>query len=72
MSSPPLSLVSAPFAYVLCPHLFLQALIVHEPQNAFTEKVVRLMSSLNTRPIIFPLSNPVSLCEVDYEDAIKW
>ena len=30
------------------------------------------MASLNTRPIILPLSNPVSLCEVDYEDAIKW
>ncbi|KAF6757454.1 malate dehydrogenase [Ephemerocybe angulata] len=40
-------------------------------RNAFTENVVRQMSSLNTRPIIFPLSNPVSLCEVDYEDAIK-
>ncbi|TEB39908.1 malate dehydrogenase [Coprinellus micaceus] len=41
-------------------------------RNAFDEQVVRLMSSLNARPIIFPLSNPVSLCEVDYEDAIKW
>ncbi|KAH6911370.1 malate dehydrogenase [Coprinopsis sp. MPI-PUGE-AT-0042] len=41
-------------------------------RNAFTEDVVRLMSAMNTRPIIFPLSNPVSLCEVDYEDAIKW
>lgn len=30
------------------------------------------MSALNKRPIIFPLSNPVSLCEVDYQDAIEW
>ncbi|KAJ3505049.1 hypothetical protein NLJ89_g7618 [Agrocybe chaxingu] len=41
-------------------------------KNAFSEDVVRLMGSLNTRPIIFPLSNPVSLCELDYSDAIHW
>ncbi|KAF9565706.1 hypothetical protein CPC08DRAFT_629292 [Agrocybe pediades] len=41
-------------------------------RNAFSEEVVRLMASINTRPIIFPLSNPVSLCEVDYSDAVQW
>ncbi|KAF8895425.1 hypothetical protein BD779DRAFT_1608996 [Infundibulicybe gibba] len=41
-------------------------------QNAFTEEVVKLMDVINTRPIIFPLSNPVSLCEVDYSDAVGW
>ena len=30
------------------------------------------MSALNARPIIFPLSNPVHLCELDYQDAIAW
>ncbi|THV05227.1 malate dehydrogenase [Dendrothele bispora CBS 962.96] len=41
-------------------------------RNAFTEDVVKLMASINKRPIIFPLSNPVSLSEVDFEDAVKW
>jgi len=41
-------------------------------RNAFTQECVRLMASFNTRPIIFPLSNPVSLCEVDYADAVHW
>jgi len=41
-------------------------------KNAFSEQVVKAMSALNKRPIIFPLSNPVSLCEVAYQDAIEW
>ncbi|KAH9980024.1 malate dehydrogenase [Lactifluus volemus] len=41
-------------------------------RNAFTKEVVNAMATHNTRPIIFPLSNPVSLSEVDYEDAINW
>ncbi|EDR13407.1 uncharacterized protein LACBIDRAFT_188199 [Laccaria bicolor S238N-H82] len=40
--------------------------------NAFTEDVVKLLAKTNVRPIIFPLSNPVSLCELDYSDAIRW
>lgn len=44
----------------------------HTLQNAFPEDVVKAMSALNERPIIFPLSNPVHLCELDYQDAIEW
>jgi len=41
-------------------------------RNAFTEEVVKAMSALNERPIIFPLSNPVSLSEIDFVDAHYW
>jgi malic enzyme len=41
-------------------------------QGAFSRDVVELMGALNPRPIIFPLSNPVRLCEVDFQDAIEW
>ncbi|KAG8917733.1 hypothetical protein FRC01_002236 [Tulasnella sp. 417] len=41
-------------------------------QNAFTSDIVTRMTELNPRPIIFPLSNPSSLCELEFADAIKW
>ncbi|KAG6376944.1 hypothetical protein JVT61DRAFT_978 [Boletus reticuloceps] len=39
-------------------------------KNAFTEDVVTAMSALNARPILFPLSNPIHLSELEYADAI--
>ena len=40
--------------------------------GAFPEPVVRQMSSLNELPIIFPLSNPTSKCELHFNDALEW
>ncbi|KIJ64468.1 hypothetical protein HYDPIDRAFT_175446 [Hydnomerulius pinastri MD-312] len=41
-------------------------------KNAFSEGVVKAMCAHNERPVIFPLSNPVHLSEVEYQDAIQW
>lgn len=41
-------------------------------KGAFTREVIEKMAELNPRPIIFPLSNPVSLSECEYKDAIEW
>ena len=30
------------------------------------------MAELNPRPIIFPLSNPIRLSEVDFKNAVEW
>lgn len=40
--------------------------------GAFSESVVRKMAQINPKPIIFPLSNPTSKCELSFADALKW
>lgn len=40
--------------------------------GAFEENVVRRMAELNQAPIIFPLSNPTSKCELSFGDALDW
>ena len=41
-------------------------------KGAFNEAVITKMSSLNPRPIIFPLSNPVRLSECEFHEAVAW
>jgi malate dehydrogenase (oxaloacetate-decarboxylating) len=41
-------------------------------QGAFTREVVTTMASQVERPIIFPLSNPLTLTEAKPEDIIRW
>jgi malate dehydrogenase (oxaloacetate-decarboxylating) len=40
--------------------------------GAFTEAIIRKMAAHTDRPIIMPLSNPTSKCEVLPEDLIRW
>jgi len=40
--------------------------------GAFSEEVIRAMASASDRPIVFPLSNPVSHCEAHPADVLAW
>ncbi len=40
--------------------------------HAFREPIVRAMLANAPRPIVFPLSNPTSLCEALPEDILRW
>ncbi|KAI0266467.1 malic enzyme [Gloeopeniophorella convolvens] len=41
-------------------------------KGAFTQEVIEAMATLNARPIIFPLSNPVRLSECEFHEAVEW
>ncbi|KAI0066794.1 malic enzyme [Artomyces pyxidatus] len=41
-------------------------------KGSFNKEVIEIMSALNPRPIIFPLSNPVRLSECEFHEAVEW
>ncbi|EKM57606.1 uncharacterized protein PHACADRAFT_115852 [Phanerochaete carnosa HHB-10118-sp] len=41
-------------------------------KGAFNQAVVEAMCAHNSRPIVFPLSNPVRLSECEFADAVEW
>lgn len=40
--------------------------------HSFSEPIVKAMLEISKRPIIFPLSNPTSLCEALPQDILEW
>ena len=40
--------------------------------NSFDEAIVRAVARHTERPVIFPLSNPTTLCEAKPEDIVRW
>ncbi|THH21147.1 hypothetical protein EW146_g360 [Bondarzewia mesenterica] len=41
-------------------------------KGAFNQEVIETMATLNERPIVFPLSNPVRLSECEFQEAVEW
>ena len=64
---PPLGFVDAIRA--VRPHVLIGAT---GRAGVFTEEVVRLMSEINDRPVMFALSNPTSRSECTAEQAYRW
>jgi len=80
-NTPDLADYKKPFAHAHPPKDFLNAIREIRPNvligatgqaGTFTEDAVRMMASLNERPIIFALSNPTSRSECTAEQAYQW
>ncbi|EGO03883.1 hypothetical protein SERLA73DRAFT_165450 [Serpula lacrymans var. lacrymans S7.3] len=41
-------------------------------KSAFNQQVIKTMATLNEKPIVFPLSNPVRLSECEFGEAVEW